>query len=336
MSMSNSAALQLQLKRRLRRLRRTVRGSIDSAVDALRGDGESALRHEIAASPLLFADKTYNTAHRDYEPELVRNFPGRIHNPDRPSSNVLFLEIRKLARRNRVPNRAWRQVYRDVMDEVRTVPGFEQVMERKRYIEHYLAELEQRYQSHYVAGWVNLVDAQFLYWAVRRTKPRTIVQTGVSNGLSSGFMMLALAKNGPEGRLHVIDIPAIFDPDDPAWTQKGTVYGVVIPQGKSSGWIVPDIYRDRFKVEVGDAKILLPRLVDRLDTIDMFFHDSDHTYHHMTFEFDQAMRKLAPDGVVIADDISWNESLWDFADRHQVPSYNYRGTIGIAFFSGTA
>src|SRR5262249_19936155 len=184
----------------------------------------------------------------------------------------------------------------------------------------------------YVAGWVNLVDAQFLYWVVRHVKPKVIVQTGVSNGLSSAFMMLALAKNGPEGRLHVIDIPAIFDPNDPAWTQKGIVYGVVIPEGKSSGWIVPDIYRDRFEVQVGDAKALLPPLIDRLDEIGMFYHDSDHTYHHMIFEFEQAKRKLTPGGVVVADDIPWNASLWDFANTHDVPSYNFRGTMGIAFF----
>jgi hypothetical protein len=39
-----------------------------------------------------------------------------------------------------------------------------------------------------------------------------------------------------------------------------------------------------------------------------------------------------PGGVVLADDISWNASLWDFADAHGVPSYNFRGTMGAAFF----
>jgi predicted O-methyltransferase YrrM len=114
--------------------------------------------------------------------------------------------------------------------------------------------------------------------------------------------------------------------------QAGEVYGVAIPEGRSSGWIVPDIYRDRFHVQVGDAKELLPKLVDRVDRIDLFFHDSDHTYNHMMFEFNEAMRKLVPGGVVLADDISWNASLWDFADARGVPSYNFRGTMGAAFF----
>src|SRR5262249_41629282 len=283
---------------------------------------------------LLFADKTYNTEHIDYEPELVRNFVGHIYNADVACTNLMFHDIKKLARRSWVPHRAWRPVLQAAEDEASDGLGFAEVIERKAYIEAYTSELSSRYQAHYVAGWVNLVDAHFLYWAVRRANPKVVVQTGVSNGLSSAFMMLTLAKNGQEGRLHVIDLPAIFNPNDPAWTQKDTVYGVVIPEGKSSGWIVPDIYRDRIEIEVGDAKELLPKLVDRLGSIDVFFHDSDHSYGHMMFEFNEVMRKLAPGGTIIADDIAWNASLWDFADTHQVPAYNHGGSMGVAFFSG--
>jgi hypothetical protein len=41
-----------------------------------------------------------------------------------------------------------------------------------------------------------------------------------------------------------------------------------------------------------------------------------------------------PHGVIAADDISWNESLWDFADKHRLPGYNYRATMGVAFLTG--
>jgi predicted O-methyltransferase YrrM len=321
------------LDRHLRRLRTAARISIDTVVGAVHSGGKSTLRKNLTTRPLLFAEKTFNTAHPDYDPQLARFFPHYIHNVDQPSGNPLFLEIKKFAKGNRVPPRAWRQVRAEVMEEARTVPGFDQVMERKAFIENYIAGLERQYHAKYIAGWVNLIDAQFLYWAVRRAKPRTIVQAGVSNGLSSAFMMLALAKNGPEGRLYAIDLPHIFNPADPWWTTTGEVYGVLIPEGKSSGWMVPDIYRDRFDIEAGDAKLLLPALIDRLDRIDLFFHDSDHTYNHMMFEFEQAMRKLAPHGLIIADDVAWNASLRDFADKHDIPCYNYLKTIGVAFLS---
>jgi predicted O-methyltransferase YrrM len=331
MSMADTGTPQFQFKRRLRRLRRTVSGSLRAAVDALRGRGDSALNSAKADAPLLLDEKTYNVAHLDYEPELVRNFPDRLLNDDRASANPLLVEIRKLAKRDKVPRKLWQQICQDMMTEAATVPGFDQVMERKAFIENYMAALGQRYRSHYLAGWVNLTDAQFLYWIVRRLKPKTILQTGVSNGLSSAFMMLALAKNGAEGTLHVVDMPAIFDPADANWTRSGAVFGFVIPEGKTSGWMVPDIYRGRFEVLTGDAKKLLPPLVDRLAAVDMFYHDSDHSYNHMMFEFNEAKRKLAPNSIVVADDISWNASLWDFADKYRLPSYNYCGSMGVAF-----
>jgi hypothetical protein len=144
--------------------------------------------------------------------------------------------------------------------------------------------------------------------------------------------MLGLVKNGPEGRLHVIDLPPVFDPIDPAWTVEGKVYGFVIPEGKTSGWLVPDAYRDRLEVWNGDAKDLLPEMVDKVDSIDFFYHDSDHTYNHMMFEFHQAKRKLNEGGLVVGDDIAWNAALWDFADEFAVPSYNFKGAVGVAFF----
>jgi predicted O-methyltransferase YrrM len=53
----------------------------------------------------------------------------------------------------------------------------------------------------------------------------------------------------------------------------------------------------------------------------------------MVFEFREAMKKLTPGGLMVGDDISWNASLWDFADEHgNVPAYNYKTTVGVAFF----
>ena len=73
-------------------------------------------------------------------------------------------------------------------------------------------------------------------------------------------------------------------------------------------------------------------MVERVDAVDLFYHDSDYTYDHMMFEFDAAKRKLTPGGLIVGDDVSWNASVWDFADRHGVPSYNFKGTVGVAFF----
>lgn len=290
---------------------------------------EEALGQQL---PLLIAPKTYNTNHPDYEADIVRNFPGKIFNAENDIKNPCYAELKKLMVEQEIPESSWTQLLQQTLEEVKTVPHADQVFERKAYMESYVAALQKQYGAFYSPGWVNMEDALFLYWVVRHLKPKTIVQTGVCNGLSSAFMMLALAKNGPEGTLHVIDLPQIFDPRNSAWTEKGKAYGVMIPEGRTSGWIVPDAYRDRFEVQNGDAKLLLPPLLERLKTIDMFYHDSDHSYEHMIFEFMEAKKYLNAAGVVVSDDISWNASLWDFADQYSAPAYNYRGSMGIAFF----
>jgi predicted O-methyltransferase YrrM len=292
----------------------------------------TTLETALSRLPLMIDAKTYNTSHPDYESALVRNFPGKIFNANKSCYNAVYTTLRQLAQGDNVPDSVWGPILKDALEEAKTVPHADEVFERRAYIEKYLGEITKEYQAHYAAGWVNLDDALFLYWLVRRLNPKIIVQTGVCNGLSSAFMMLGLVKNGPQGSLHVIDMPPVFNSKDPGWTIKGKVYGVVIPEGKSSGWMVPDAYRDRFEVWNGDAKALLPKMIDKVDSIDLFYHDSDHTYDHMMFEFREAKRKLQPGGLIVGDDISWNASIWDFADQYEVPSYNFEGAVGVAFF----
>jgi predicted O-methyltransferase YrrM len=272
----------------------------------------------VSRLPLMIDAKTYNTSHPDYDANLVRNFPGKILNADKSCNNIVYANIKQLAKGDSIPDAAWRAM-------------IDQAMVQANYIETYIKELAEKYGAHYSAGWVNLDDALFLYWLVRKLKPKTIVQTGVCNGMSSAFMMLGLVKNGGDGGLHVIDLPPVFNSKDAGWTVKGKVYGVVIPEGKSSGWMVPDAYRNRFEVWTGDAKLQLPKMVNKVGSIDLFYHDSDHTYNHMMFEFAEAKRKLRPGGLIVGDDVSWNASVWDFADQYGVPSYNFKGTVGVAF-----
>jgi predicted O-methyltransferase YrrM len=304
------------------------------AVASSSGKAETpdSLAEALRRQPLLVDEKTYNTAHPEYDARVVKNFPGEIFNFDVPCDNAAYITLKRLARGSKVDSTAWDDILAAMRTEAMSVPNAHQIFERRDFIENYLRKLEHRYHAHYVPGWVNLDDALFLYWLVRETKPRSIVQCGVCNGLSSAFMMLALVKNGGEGTLKAIDLPEIFDPSDPNWQKKDSVYGFVIPEGCTSGSLVPNAYRDRFEVCTGDSKELLPSLVDRVDSIDFFYHDSKHTYNHMAFEFREARRKLNAGGLVVADDISWNASLWDFADAAGVPSYNFRGAVGVAFF----
>jgi Methyltransferase domain len=314
-----------------RRFNQVIAG-LDNIRPSAKQASPASPRQAIEQRPLLMAERTYNSSHPDYDARVVRNFPGHFFNREKPCENAAFRALGLLAEGDDIPDHTWPPVFGANLVEAASVPYAAQVFERRSYVKQYLAELNRKYHAYYLPGWVNLDDALFLYWLVRQVKPGTIVQTGVCNGLSTALMILGLVKNGSAGRLHAIDLPAVFDAQDPAWTVEGNVYDYVIPEGRTSGWLVPDAYRERFELWTGNATELLPKMIDKLPSIGLFYHDSDHSYNHMMFEFHQAKRKLGEGSLVVGDDVSWNASLWDFADEFAVPAYNFRGTMGVAFF----
>jgi len=280
---------------------------------------------------LLIAPKTYNTRHPDYDARAARNHPGTITGASSNGRHPILAEIASLGEGTHVAAERWQPIFAAMRAELDADPDGAQLFAERSAADAYVAALGRKYRAEYMPGWVNVDDGLFLYWLARKLRPRTIVQTGVCNGFSCALLALALARNGDGGQLHAIDLPQVFDSADPAWTRRGVTYGVTIPQGRSSGWLVPESCRGHVHLQIGDAAVLLPPLLATLGAIDLFFHDSDHTYDHMAFEFREARRVLRPGGLVVADDIAWNASLWDAAEEWGVPAYNHAGSMGVAF-----
>ena len=191
----------------------------------------------LGRQPLMIDAKTYNTSHPDYNANLVRNFPGKIFNAEKRAATSSLPISSGSPRMTRFQTQHGGRSSIEALEEANTVPHSDQVFERRAYIENYIKELTEKYDAHYAPGWVNLDDALFLYWLVRKLNPKTIVQTGVCNGLSSAFMMLGLVKNGPTGRLHVIDLAPVFNSKDPRWTVKGRSMGSsFLRANRPAGW----------------------------------------------------------------------------------------------------
>ena len=150
------------------------------------------------------------------------------------------------------------------------------------------------------------------YAIVRALRPETIVETGVASGVSSAHVLLALHKNR-QGTLHSVEIGD----------------STYLPVGHEPGWVVPDWLRGRWKFHLGDARQILPQLMRELPSLDLFTHDSLHTYDHMTFEFEQAFPFLRPGGILIADDALWNEAFWDFARAKMAPYAQILHGVGV-------
>ncbi len=148
--------------------------------------------------------------------------------------------------------------------------------------------------------------AFFPYMMVRAVRPSVVVETGVANGVSSFHILLAMEKN-QKGHLYSIDLP------DPA----------MLPKSMEPGWVVPLDLRHRWTIKLGDSTIVLPALLTDLVSIDIFSHDSLHTYEHMLFEYQTAWSHIVPDGLLYSDDVLWNSAFRDFRTRGNLAKMCY-------------
>ncbi len=105
---------------------------------------------------------------------------------------------------------------------------------------------------------------------------RYIVETGVAHGVTSRFVLEALARNGG-GHLWSIDVPPL-ESDWKRWV----------------GIAVAAPLRTRWTYIKGTSRQRLPELLGKLGEVDLFVHDSLHTERNVRFELEQAWGTLKP------------------------------------------
>ena len=150
------------------------------------------------------------------------------------------------------------------------------------------------------------------YAVVRAFQPKIIVETGVANGVSSAYILLALHTNG-RGSLYSIGL------NDPQY----------LPAGKPLGWVVPQELRSTWKLLIGDSRTVLPGLLDQIGSTDIFIHDSLHTYEHMLWEFREAYPHLRSGGLLLSDDAKWNLAFAEFAREVAAPRAKILRGVGF-------
>jgi predicted O-methyltransferase YrrM len=154
-------------------------------------------------------------------------------------------------------------------------------------------------------GWV-----ESLYVITRLLRPRVVVETGVFDGLSSSFILQAMKDNGV-GKLISIDLPA----QD---TIRGSTHRMresTLPPNCGPGWVIPNCLRERQEMILGDSKVLLPAVLAEQREIDVFLHDSLHTFEHQWFEYSAAWPALSSGGLLLSDDIFWNAAFHRFCAK---------------------
>ena len=164
----------------------------------------------------------------------------------------------------------------------------------------------------YSLGAIGYAEGTYLYAVVRTLRPRVAVETGVANGFSTAFLLQALHANDG-GDLYSIDLPREVGRE----YETGAFYQgkgrTGFPPGKEPGWLIPDELREPWTLVLGRSQEELPKLLERLGTIDSFMHDSEHSYECMSFEFRTAWEALREGGVLVADDVNVNAAWDEFA-----------------------
>ncbi len=149
-----------------------------------------------------------------------------------------------------------------------------------------------------------------LYALCRAAKPQLMVETDVAAGISSSYILQAMSRNNC-GMLYSIDVPWYtvkenwkpFLPDDQL---------VDVPIEKDSGWMIPDYLRNRWELILGKSTEMLPPLLKRLGDIDIFFHDSQHTYDTMLWEFQNSWPGIKRKGILLVHNSDITEALPPF------------------------
>ncbi len=156
------------------------------------------------------------------------------------------------------------------------------------------------------ASMMSARDRKSLYTLVRSLTPNICLETGVGGGCSSTYILSALERNGL-GKLLSIDVSS--------------------PYESRYGELIPTHLRHRWELRIEYNSALLPKLLEELQVIDFFFHDSQHTFRHMTWEYELAWSHLSFGGCLASHDIITTTAFDDFKYVHR-DEIVHEGKIG--------
>jgi predicted O-methyltransferase YrrM len=229
-----------------------------------------------------------------------------IQNPERAALRLLLK-----ARIARTPLRKARYRLLGTISKAWNVDAWEYLREYRasayaRWCRQRLLELGEA-TGNWRMGTSGAFHSEALYVLVRAARPATVVETGVLYGTSSGHILAALEANGT-GRLHSIDLGN--SPGEPP-----------------HDFMVRPEFLHRWDYIEGDSRDELPRLLQRVEAIDMFHHDSLHTFEHMTGEFETVLPYVAPGGVIASHDVFVSDSLKRIWRQNAFPTFCRRHSL---------
>lgn len=206
-----------------------------------------------------------------------------------------------------------------------TTPQIQQVLEELKADDFFFTEFQSRLEPTQNMGSVG--DMRFhattLYLVCRLKVPKVVVETGVAAGKSSAMLLLAILHNG-SGKLVSFDLPANGTvADDGSDTSL---------EGREIGWLVPDYLRQDWDLRVEDSLTGLKKLEHEtwFRELDIFLHDSLHTYEHAKAEFECVLANRQRDLLVLCDniDLGCGSALNEILNGRKIDGFGFRDFAG--------
>ncbi len=137
-------------------------------------------------------------------------------------------------------------------------------------------------------------DLDLLYHLAEYAQARAVIETGVAYGWSSIALLLSIQKR--DGLLISTDLPYAGMDNDPY-----------------VGCVVPDEFRDNWKLLRGADRQRLPEAIRMAGGLDLCHYDSDKSYSGRMWTYPRLWDALFSGGLFISDDIGDNMAFADFA-----------------------
>ena len=150
------------------------------------------------------------------------------------------------------------------------------------------------------------------YSIVRLTQPSIVVETGVARGNSTRNILRALEENA-HGHLYSIELPRLE------------------PRARDAvGTLVPASFRSKWSLIFGPGEREMKKLASSYK-VDVFIHDSNHSYLNQRAEFRTALRWLEKGGILLSDDVV-NDALLEASEEFNAELFVCQWTNGFLGF----
>lgn len=160
---------------------------------------------------------------------------------------------------------------------------------------------------------VSYDELRSIYAAVKLMHPKVMIETGVGPGTTSTAILTALRDVG--GKLVSFDLGEKFGEDEQ------------IPVGE----VVPRDLKGNWNLVFGDSSKTLPEEINKIAPVDIFFHDSDHTYEHVTFELETFYKHASERFLIIIDNFNWSNAPYDFCSKYGLTLYHIADDMCFIF-----